>query len=358
MTTVREDPRARVERVVAMGRRIASPSDALGIEARRQFGRIGLSPEGVELALTEHLETDPTDADLDALVGGAGVAPRCHIVLAANVCTAPLRAIALGTATARATLVRPSRRDPVLTELLTAALDADPAFGEHGGSITLVSELDPSDGDEVHVYGHDSTIAAFREALGPEVILRGHGAGFGVAIVGPELDLSSAARALARDVVPFDQRGCLSPRMVLVVGDAGRGLALRDALDAALLELGGRVPRGDLDAGTIGEIAVYRAVIESIGEFTDGRHHALGLDPDPRALVLPPAARVVHVASVRDVAAASRLLDPWRASLTVIGADDRSAITNAVRSLAPFARRAALGWMQRPPLDGPVDRRS
>jgi hypothetical protein len=353
-----DEARARVERVVAMGRRVSAPEDPLGIEARRRLRGGGLHPEGVELALTEHLETRPSGADLSALVGGTGRAPRCHVVLSANVCTASLRAIALATATARATLVRPSRRDPVLAEILTAALAADPVFADHGGSIALISEIDPADGDEVHVYGHDSTIAAFREALGPGVVLRGHGTGFGAAIVGLGIDLPAAAHALARDVVPFDQGGCLSPRVVLVEGGVGRSLAFRDALDGALAELGRRVPRGDLDAAARGEITLYRAAAEAIGELTEGPHHTIGLDLDPRSLALPPAARVVHVARAASAEVASRLLDPWRAELTAIGADDDGAVTSAAWSLAPRARRSRLGWMQRPPLDGPVDRRA
>lgn len=357
VTHAPDEARARVERVVAMGRRVSAPEDPLGVEARRRLLGCGLHPEGVELALTEHLETSPSEADLSALVAGTGRAPRCHVVLSANVCTASLRAIALATATAPVTMVRPSQRDPVLAEILTAALAADPAFAEHGGSIELVTEIDPADGDEVHVYGHDSTIAAFREALGPGVVLRGHGSGFGAAIVGLGVDLSVAAHALARDVVPFDQAGCLSPRVVLVEGNVGRSLAFRDALDIALTDLGGRIPRGDLDDAAQGELTLYRAAVEAIGELTEGLHHTICLDVDPRSLALPPAARVVHVARIASAEIASRLLAPWRAQLTVIGADDDGEVTSAAWSLAPRARRSRLGWMQRPPLDGPVDRR-
>ncbi len=47
------DALARVRRVVAAGRRIADPADTLGREARARLPETsGLSPEGVELALT------------------------------------------------------------------------------------------------------------------------------------------------------------------------------------------------------------------------------------------------------------------------------------------------------------------
>ena len=96
-------------------------------------------------------------------------------------------------------------------------------------------------------------------------------------------------------MVPFDQRGCLSPRAALVEGGAARAAAFARALHDALDALAARVPRGSLDASTTAEIALYRATIQAVGELCEGRDHVVGLDPEPRALVLPPAARVVHV---------------------------------------------------------------
>ena len=129
--------------------------------------------------------------------------------------TAPLRAIAFGCATAAEVLVRPSRRDPVVAELALTALAEDPAFADAGGRASRVGEVTPEDlraGDELHVYGSDEAVGSYAARLASGARLRAHGAGFGAALVGPECDVSAAAEALARDVVPFDQRGCLSPR--------------------------------------------------------------------------------------------------------------------------------------------------
>jgi hypothetical protein len=349
--------RARVLRVVAAGRRIADPGDPLGREARRELpGSSGLSPEGVALALAEHLETDPAPEHLDALLGLAGAAPRCHVVLAANVCTAALRALAVAVATAPIVAVRPSRRDPVLAAILVRELGADPAFAAAGGAIARVAEVTPIAGDELHVHGSDETVESLRAGIAPGVVLRGHGTGLGVAVVGSGAALEQAARRIARDVVPFDQRGCLSPRAVLVEGGAERAAELAAALDRALGELGERVPRGPLDAATLGEIALYRAAIEAVGALRSGPHHAVGIDLDPRALLLPPAARVVHVAP-SGAGVAPALLAPWARYLTTVGSDDEGPLTRAALALAPRARRARLGAMQQPPLDGPVDLR-
>lgn len=350
--------RDRVLRVLAAGRRVADEADPLGQTARRWLLETsGLSPEGIALVLAEHLETQPTEAEIDALVAATGEAPRCHVVLSANVPTGALRAMALGVATSREVFVRPSRRDPVLAELLVEALCADEAFSRaQGGSIVLVEQVAPAPGDELHVYGSDQTVRALEEASPAGVVIRGHGSGLGIAVVGASVDLGQAALALARDVVPFDQRGCLSPRMVLVEGDSERAEAFGEALAFALSEAGERVPRGPLDARTEGEISLYCASMEALGTFYVGTDCAVGVDPAPRALPLPPAARVVHVAAACSEDAL-RLLARWAALVTSVGVDDDGALSRAVLSVVPWARRAQLGRMQRPPLDGPVDRR-
>lgn len=351
--------RARVERVVAAGRRLRDPQDPLGAAARVGLSRTsGLSPEGIELALRSHLEATPTDAELEALLGRAGLAPRTHVVLSANVCTAPLRAIALAVATSPVVYVRPSRRDPTVAELLVRALAEDEFFCAEGGEVMLVDSVAPAPDDELHVYGSDASIAAIEAGLSEGVIVRGHGTGLGLAVVGEGASLDDAAREVASDVVPFDQRGCLSPRFVLVSGGAGRAERFADKLDAALSRFAEDVPRGPVDAALAAEIALYSASMQALGELASRPSHVVGvdLDPRPRALVLPPAARVVHVASVSPDDAA-RLLSRWAPFVTVVGVSETSPLTSAVLACVPFARRARLGEMQRPPLDGPVDLR-
>lgn len=342
---------------MAIGRRVADPADPLGSEARAEIGRFaGLSPEGVELALTRHLEIEPAPEDLAALLASVSAAPRCHVVLAANVCTAALRAIACAVATAEITFVRPSRRDPALAAILARELGADAAFAAAGGSIARVAEVDAAPGDELHVYGSDEAVEALAAAVAPGVVVRGHGTGMGVAVVGREIDVDTAGEAIARDVVPFDQRGCLSPRVVLVDGGVDRADALAAALDRHLADLGARVPRGPIDPETAAEITRYRTTIEAIGTLHAAEGHAIGVDPAPRALVLPPAARVVHVVPV-DAVAARALLAPWAERVTCLGAAGEGDVVRAVGALVPRARRAILGRMQTPPLDGPVDLR-
>ena len=349
---------ARVERVVAAGRRAADAADPLGREARAALlASSGLSAEGVALALGEHLETHPAPAHLDALLAGTGRAPHCHVVLAANVCTAALRALCVAVATAPRVSVRPSRRDPALAQILIRALEDDPAFSAAGGAVACVEAISASPGYEHHIHGSDEAVREIAASVAPEVTVRGHGAGLGVAVVARGDVLDRAALAVARDVIPFDQRGCLSPRAVLVEGDAPRAEDFGRALHSALGALSAAVPRGPLDAATLAEIAFYRASMQAIGDLWEGPSHVVGLDPSPRALVVPPPARVVHVVPV-DPDAGAALLGSWASYLTSVGADAEGGLAGAVRELAPRARRARLGEMQRPPLDGPVDLRA
>ena len=299
-----EEACARVRAVLEVGGRVADGGHALGREARRRLpGCSGLSEAGVALALTAHLETSASagQEDLERFVARATPAARCHVVLSANVCTGALRAIAFGAATSGRVLVKASRRDPVLAEIVARALAEDAGFAAAGGAIELVDglakegEAAPRAGDEVHVYGSDETIAAVAAGLAEGVALRAHGTGMGVAVVGADADVARAARELAADVVPFDQRGCLSPRAALVEGDGGRALEVGRALAEALAEAQGRVPRGALDAGTRAELRRYVETARALGACLEGEGFVVGCAEEAGALVVPPSARAVHV---------------------------------------------------------------
>lgn len=351
--------RARVERVIAAGRRVQDPADLLGQEARtRLLETSGLSAEGVALALTQHLETQPSDENLETLLRQTGDAPQTHVVLSANVCTAALRGLALAVATSPVVFVRPSRRDPVLAEILIRALAEDSSRSCSSGTVELTETIKPAPHDEVHLYGADASLNAIEESLPAGVVVRGHGTGLGLALVSAEVSLKDAAISLADDVVAFDQRGCLSPRFVVVEGDVCRAEHFAAELDLALLAAAATVPRGVVDAALAAEISLYGASMQAIGSFVARPSHAIGVDlnPRPRALLLAPAGRVVHVVSAT-TDEALRLLASFHQFVTVLGVSDASPFCEAVARSLPFARLVPLGFMQRPPLDGPVDRR-
>jgi hypothetical protein len=357
---------------VDAARRLADPSDPLGIEARRELpAATGLSPANVARSLSRHLETSVTPDDLALLVARAGTAPRVHVVLSANVFTGVVRAVALAVAAAPVVVVRPSSREAVLAPLLQRALieqgagtsfELSPAL-EGAGEAPGRSAVEPEPGDHVHVYGRRETIAAIAARCPPGVTVRGHGPGFGVALVGDASGQGAAAllraeaESLSWDIVPFDQRGCLSPRVALFTGsrdDAERFASfLAEELDRREIE----VARGALSDEERGGRALYRQSLQAVGQCIEGTTSLVGLDLEPRTLLLPPSGRHLHIMRTCDVGDIERLVAPHAGAITCFGVTAKNRRAAQLVALAPGARSLPIGNMQRPPLDGPVDQR-
>jgi hypothetical protein len=307
----------------------------------------GLTREGVELALAEHLETSPEERDLVRLVEGAGDAERVHVVLSSNVFVGALRALAVARAASERVTVRPSRREPVFARALVEKA-ADP-----GLSIVPGFPIESVHEGEIHVYGRDETVLAVRSRAREGVRVRGHGAGLGVAVVTGRLGLGEAAMAIARDVAPFDQRGCASPRLVLVFG-ARAAEQLGVELDRALDAIERRVPRGALDPDEVAAAARYASTAAFAGRLWQGQAHLVGLAPENAPVTIPPPGRHLHVAAVDGVLAARALLAPIARFVAAVGTDAPELAGDLV---GHAVRVSALGHMQRPPFDGPADLR-
>jgi hypothetical protein len=351
-----EARRQRVRAVLVAARRIADPTDPLGQRARSELpGVTGLSPQGVSLGLDRYLETDASESEIDRLVERAGTAPRVHLVLSANVFVGAVRALAVAVAAAPEVSVRPSRREPIMAELLARAV----AEGGELDGVELVAEITPVAGDEVHVYGRRESIALLTQNLVPGVLVRGHGPGMGIAIVeaGESLDFGRAAALCSWDVIAFDQRGCLSPRVVVISGTIRDAELFFDQLSAELTARQREIPRGVLSKEERTEGALYRDTMAAIGRCRAGDGGTVGLDTSPRALLLPPPGRHVHVARVSAGADLLTLLAPFADVVTCLGtAGDGPFARRLVAELGAI-RRSPLGRMQMPPFDGPVDLR-
>jgi acyl-CoA reductase LuxC len=309
----------------------------------------GLTAEGVELGF-DSLERGATDDELRSLVGAAGRADRIHIILSAGVFVAPLRAIVVARAASDCVTVRPSSRDPILARALVEVARDD--------AVRVVEERDVRRirGDEVHVYGRDGTISAVRAAVTPGTIVRGHGAGMGVALVTRRADVDAAAAALAADVVPFDQRGCLSPRVAIVEGDRSRAVSFAQALDGHLRAWGKRVPRGLLSSEERAQLAHWQDALAFGGRLWRGEQHALALGPENVPPVIPPPGRHVYLVPLDALGSLDAIFEHVARYIVAIGTDDPVGLARIARAHAR-ARVSALGRMQYPPLDGPVDLR-
>jgi hypothetical protein len=274
------------------------------------------------------------------------------VILSSNVFVAPLRALAIARAAASRVTVRPSSRDPTLTGALVAAA-SDPAV-----SIALDRDRVPASADRIDVYGRDETIARIRGLAMQGVVVRGHGAGLGIAFVAQahDSDLETCADALAADVIPFDQRGCLSPRVAFVEGGPQRGEVFALALHEALGRWDARVPRGTLTPDERIEAARWRETVAFASRVWVGDDHVVGrIEAGSTHLAVPPAGRHVLVVPVESAREAGDLLAPIARFVVNVGLRDPDAPCAVV---PPHARASPLGAMQRPPLDGPVDRRS
>ncbi len=342
----------RVRRILAVGRELRAPGTPLGQRARAELlPTCGLSGPGLELALTQHLEASATDEELRAFVSCAATRSACLVVLAANVCTAALRAVAFGLATAPRVFVRPSRRDPALARILADVLH----------EVVLIDDVAVAalEIDEAHLYGSDAALDAIAHTLPAHIHRLRHGSGMGLALIDEGASLADAASRVAADLVAFDGRGCLSPKVALVQGPRERTESFARALDGELAMFGARVPRGELDAAARAELTRFGGTMSAVGRVFSGSEHLVALDDEPRALLLPPAHRaltVVHASERVD-----EVVAPWLPFVTCIGADDaarESSLGRRFSASCPRARWAPLGAMQHPPFDGPVDLRA
>lgn len=338
-----------VRRVLDAARVVAEEAEGSGLVHALEIAT-GLSPEGVRRALERHLETDATEEEIASLVRWAGEAPEVTVILSANVFVGALRAIAIARAAAPKVVVRPSRREPVFARALVSAMRAR---GDEGIRVDTSLRVEDVTAGELHVYGRDATIADVQARARPGVRVRGHGSGLGVAFVSARAAPGDAARALADDVVAFDQQGCLSPRLVLVEGDFARADAFGAALDRALEGAEREVPRGHLPDDVRAEAERWTATMAYAGNMHASGTHAVAVSEDT-TIALPPTHRHVWVGAVEGALAARAVLAPLARAIVAFGSDDE----DAAAAIAPaWARRSALGFMQRPRLDGPVDKR-
>ncbi len=340
--------RARLEPLLESARSLADGTSARGKLARERLAASsGLSPEGVNLAISRCLESTPSEAEVEALIRSTPTAQVAHVLLSANVFVAAHRAIAIGLAASETVCVRPSRREPEMAELLLAGAPS---------CFQLVAELKPRAGDRLWAYGSDATLEEVAVTLPPGVAFHAHGSGFGVCVLDgllPDSNLDALLARLAEDVVLFDQRGCLSPRVILI--NAGMSFArdVAKGLAAQLEALQARVPRGNLEAAELAEIAAYRDSARFAGEVFGAGLGFVSLG-DTATWPMPPTGRNVHVLSTPDVTKSLSSLRPMITSCAFAGS---AQLRNALRVFLPGARVCGVGEMQSPPFDGPVDRR-
>ncbi len=344
---------ARLQRFLDSARVLCQPGHPLFRRARAELpGATGLSPENVVWALENALEIQPSAWDLDLLCSRTPECRRAHVLLSANVFVASLRAIAIAIAAAPQVCVRASRREPLMAELLAQAAPEQ---------FQLVDELQANPGDHYWAYGNDVSLRQIRLSLNRDVVFHAHGSGYGIVVItDTEIDDEQSsrqiARALVEDVVPFDQRGCLSPRIVLVQGSSEAARLLQRTVADEMKKREAQIPLGDISREERAQIARYRDTLCMAGEVLDAGSGWVSLETQILPWILPPIGRILHIRPTKNAIEDALA---HAAKLTTIGVGSTEASTaSRLQTAFPNVRIAKLGQMQRPKLDGPVDLRN
>jgi hypothetical protein len=118
----------------------------------------------------------------------------------------------------------------------------------------------------VVVYGSDQTADAVRAVTPVTTPVVAYHHRVSVAVVGTAaIDsplLEDTADALAQAAATFDQRGCVSPHRVFVLGSPETGERLGDALAGAMTREAGSVPPGPMDRDEAARVQQLRSEVE------------------------------------------------------------------------------------------------
>jgi hypothetical protein len=219
--------------------------------------------------------------------------------------------------------------------------------------------------DRIVLLGADTTIVELGRRYGHRLI--GFGTGNSLAVVSDGAELGAAARRLARDVAIWDQKGCLSPHGIVVVGSEKSAQTLRSCLADAMQDIESELPVGPLSVAEAATLRVFRADLSArrlagepvdwcdSGEVAHPARWLVWWDQQP-AFETSPGRRHVRVwrVSTPDELIARAL--PPCAQLQAVGLDRSdpaaAALTAALRA-AGVPVIASLGSMQAPPVDWP-----
>jgi acyl-CoA reductase-like NAD-dependent aldehyde dehydrogenase len=293
------------------------------------------------------------------------------VILAGNVFTAPVRSVVVPLLFGVPVLVKASSREELFPVMLRDALrQADARLGGAmnvvvfaGGDAEREAALTES-AESVAVYGSDETIAAIAARLSNRLLLA-HGHGVSVAYCGSdalsEARIESTIAGLSLDICAYDQRGCLSPQVILVEETPTCSAdVFAERLAAEGLEaLSTTLPRGPLPVSIGAAQAQWRGLAEIEGTLITGKTHGVAVRA-AQPLRWSPGYRNVTVSPVRGLDEVMQALEPLGQSLKCVGADSASLAETQARltqSGRLHAYACLLGQMQTPGLDAPADGR-
>jgi hypothetical protein len=370
--------RASVERrarwIAGACARLCDARSSLGKAVRERVPEAaGLSPEMVAWAL----DTAVAPITAEALVAleqsltpphpravRARPGQLCAVVLAGNVFTAAVRAVAWPLLFGWPVIAKASSHEQVFAVLLERALaESDAELADAQRTLLFERDEEPlvnalfEQADAVSVFGSDTTLNRVRANVGATVSFIGHGHGLGAAIIGAEAladetRAREAAQGLALDVAAYDQRGCLSPHAVWVE----RGAKVEARLFSLLLfreldALRSRLPRAQLPMSDASAQLAWRGVSSLRGELIEGDGFALSYE-EKTPLRVSPGQRNLQVITTDNLDEACERLAPLGVHLKCLGLAGIDAAELSSRLPPRVAPRLCpVGQMQTPPVD-------
>jgi len=342
-----------------VGARFLDPGDALRREALRMLpetsGLSGPMSEAVLDGMARDWTADKLLRLLDVEFGGAdvldgfvvregrramAVGPRlCVQIVAGSVPGVGVSALLRSLSVKGPTLLKPGRGDRTLPVLFARALEEeDPALGEAlavvywpGGRADLEGAA-LAHADTVTVYGSDATVRTLRAAAPVTVRFVAYHHRVSVGFIARRALARAVADATAEDVARavalFDQRGCVSPQVVLMErGGEVPPEAFVEALGRALAATERALPTGALGAGEASALQQARGTAELLEGAGAGRVVHGGAEPWTVVLVggasaglggSLPGGRFVTVRAVDHAAEVAAILEPFGPHLQTV----------------------------------------
>jgi hypothetical protein len=314
-------------------------------------------------------------SSLAKLVSNGGRAERPSVlgfVMAGNVAGAGLHEIAIALVAGAGLIVKTASTEPVFFDQFARTLtDLDREIASRiavfnwGRARDDLSAAMAANCDRVIAYGDDATIASLRN----KSTVIGFGSRVSGAVVAPSAlvpeRIDTVAKSLARDVVLFEQLGCLSLHQVFVESRdtaAARDFAAR--LAAALARLADSIPpakiplRDAVEILGVRERARWRRIAGQSIELFEGPRLEWTVVYEPESMgdnsfVVSPGFRTVNVTGLRDedhvrasLAGASARIE----AIAVAGDDAETRRIFAMLDALGVSYISAPGEMQSPPL--------
>ena len=303
----------------------------------------GFSPEvaraGLEAETESWSESALVGLSDELPTGWQARAPRAVLVIAARTLPASmLRQCLFARALGARVLLKCAAGQEAVGEVLHAidpAIEPTPFASDDRAAAQSAIAL----ADTVVVLGSDETVRALRAETPAGKGFAAHGHKVSAAWLGPAPS-DADVTGLARDVVAWDQAGCLAPQVVWVEGDPTHVRQVGERLTKALQTIERELPLADLSAHRVARQRVVPLVAMLGGELLGTQTTFIATLPEA-AFRPSPGPRMVWLLPA-DASALDALM-PILSTLAVARSSTPTLASPSVRLCAP-------GEMQRPPL--------